>query len=335
MFDSAQTPLIPPAAPTPPAPPVIAPEVTRIENAQRLYEVFRMLWDDPVAYADTLRDKRKLYSAGIAVLFGFGTFRLAWYRNLNEVPIVQNWLVFGLLQFLLILVMAVALAAAYFLYAEGSIIRLWAAHRFRSLRLHERWPFRQFQSTWGSMADHDDRGRAISAIDMGVAESERWIDAPQDEVWTDRAWKLRDAYEDLLTANNRVNARIKTSVALLVTSYAILFVSVCVYSTAAVTEVRSHGSTAGHTSQDRSQPPLSGRGGPAGSCLDRPIPAAGEREVQSPQGTGAGPTRHPPGQDSGQLGNLNLAQPAHPTPQSDDAPPQDWPTPLDWPPDRR
>ncbi|MFA6043568.1 MAG: hypothetical protein WC718_01165 [Phycisphaerales bacterium] len=335
MPESAKIPLIPAAAPTPPDPPVIAPELTRIENAQRLYEVFRMLWDDQVAYADTLRDKRKLYSAGIAVLFGFGTFRLAWYRNLNEVPIVRDWLVFGLLQFLLVLVMAIALAAAYFLYTEGSMIRLWAARRFPALRLHERWPFRQFQSTWGSMADHDDRGRAISAIDMGVAESERWIDAPQDEVWTDRAWKLRDAYEDLLTANNRVNARIKTSVALLVTSYAILFVAVCVYSTAAVKEVRSHESTTGNSSQDRSQPPLSGRGGPAGPCLNPPVSAAGRREGEGSESAGAGPARHPAGQDSGQPGNLISGSPARNPAQSETSPPEDWPTPLGWPPANR
>jgi hypothetical protein len=61
------------------------------ENARLIFEQTMMLWSDQVEYASTLRDKRRTYAAGLALLAGFGVFRVSFNEPAGEVAALMPW----------------------------------------------------------------------------------------------------------------------------------------------------------------------------------------------------------------------------------------------------
>jgi hypothetical protein len=201
-----------------------AEDVDRIASAQQVFENFKMMWDDEVGRAESIRDKRKLYATGIALLLGVGVIRISWYRSTRDVAAISDPNTAFYIKMVLAAAVAVLLVSAYRMFTERRLFRPGAC---RILPFLARWPL------LGPDPDVQERqGRAIVALDMSLEEAEDQLRTSPELVWLGRAFRVRKAYGILVKANDRVNQRINDGVILLGISFLLLSVAIVWYSLA-------------------------------------------------------------------------------------------------------
>lgn len=201
-------------------PRVDAPERARI--AELLFEQARLQWQDQVSYAETIRDKRRLYATFVALVAGLGLFRIQWFRGATEVPVVSGWawqVLVGLLTGALLLLGG----SVYYLFTERSVVRLRVAgaSRRRGLRWVRRPAFVRGQLVRALRAARG-RGRAVDALDFDMRTAEEVLELGLEEAWLWRTFMLKLAHDELVRANVRVNRRVARGVLLMAVAYGFL-----------------------------------------------------------------------------------------------------------------
>ncbi|MCP3906188.1 MAG: hypothetical protein GY715_21395 [Planctomycetes bacterium] len=197
-----------------------------------------MLWDDQVALADTLREKRKVISTLLVLLIGLGIFKLQFHRPPgHELVVSDRTLV--VLTSLLIPATLCFLLGAYFLFTERPLIRRfshWLRHfvrrnavaLFRKARADTPQEYDAIHpedpppSPWPS-------GRAVSATLDDDEAVEDLFHFDYRELIEVRSLRLRAAYQDLRRKNKRVSDRLKSATAALLIGYVFVFGAICVY----------------------------------------------------------------------------------------------------------
>lgn len=215
--------------------------IDRLQNAKEVHEQYWVVWQDQVEFAETLREKRKLYSAAIAIVAALGVFRLSWTRNINEVPAILHAEVEFALKIVLAGALAVLLVGAHKLYTERAYfsprierhLPLWLVrglrHYLGSLwggRVEQRPPDDDFTETTASREADE---RAISELVLSREEANDWLELSAERIWIEKAFRVRNAYLRLRQSNDRVKRRIQVGVALLGFSYLLLALVLVAY----------------------------------------------------------------------------------------------------------
>jgi hypothetical protein len=218
-----------------------ASQVDRVQNAKEVHEQYWVVWQDQVEFAETLREKRKLYSAAIALVAALGVFRLSWTRNINEVPAIQHATVEFSLKAILAGALVILLIGAHKLYTERAyfsprIERFLPQWLIRRLRRHlgSLWDGRAEQGLPHSdaaetVANPESDGRAISELVLSREEANEWLELSAERIWIEKAFRVRKAYLRLRQSNDRVKRRIQVGVALLGFSYVLLALVLVAY----------------------------------------------------------------------------------------------------------
>lgn len=213
----------------------------RVENAKQVHDQYWLVWQDQVEFAETLREKRRLYATAIALVAALGVFRLSWSRNTSEVPAIPSITVEVALKVVLALSLMILLAGAHKLYTERA---------YFSPRIDRRLPRwlsvfcrRCLGSLWEGRPEpgppSDDElepaahsqpdDRAISELVLSREEAFEWLDMSAERIWIEKAFRVRKAHLRLRQANSRVNRRIRTGIALLGLSYGLLALVLIAY----------------------------------------------------------------------------------------------------------
>lgn len=61
-----------------------------LKAAESVLEHVRMLWDDQVALAESLVEKRKALSSMLAIIVGLGVFRIQFTQKADEKLIIEG-----------------------------------------------------------------------------------------------------------------------------------------------------------------------------------------------------------------------------------------------------
>ncbi len=205
-------------------------EANARDNAEQLLEQFRMLWEDAAAYADTIRDKRKLYAAGIALILGVGVLRVSWYRTTRDVSAIDSALVEFAIKALVSGALAALAAAAWNLFTERPVLRRTVVGVIarRSFRLARR-AARSALLGWNRF-DTLPFQRASTRLDLPSDILENLERLQPSELMLIRALSLREAYSRLVDANERVNRRIMRGVVWMGVSFGLFGIAAVWYS---------------------------------------------------------------------------------------------------------
>ncbi len=173
-------------------------------NARLVYEHWLLLWHDEVAFASAIRTKRKTYSLGLALFAGLGFFKVEWYKPAEfEAVLGLTWTGVSI-RILLFLALISILISAYRLFTERGV---------------EKNP---------SVAEPS-HGRANTALMLSSDTVKQCMEAPEHEVWLIRIASLKQGYERLVEANQRVNLRIKSGLFWMFLAYLLLLITLIVY----------------------------------------------------------------------------------------------------------
>ncbi|MBN8645366.1 MAG: hypothetical protein J0L61_09035, partial [Planctomycetes bacterium] len=92
-------------------------------GAKHLYEHYLFLWNDQVACADQLREKRKIYASVLGLIGALGAFRFEWSRRADEIPVIQHaWAVLAV-RCCLCLALVFLAVSMYWLFTQKPGIR--------------------------------------------------------------------------------------------------------------------------------------------------------------------------------------------------------------------
>jgi hypothetical protein len=207
------------------------------ENARLAHEQTVLLWEDEVAFAETLRDKRRTYSTGLVILVGLGVFRLAWTKDPSHVPALDSWAVRQVLKGIVGLALLCFLASAYFMYSERPTVSAAIAARWGWMGkvmggIKKALGFRDEiarPEMGAALKGLGGRGPARLALTLRQERLEQIREAPTSAVWRYRQWKLALACQRLAMANSRVNHRIEFGVLAMLAGYVLLAAAFMVY----------------------------------------------------------------------------------------------------------
>jgi hypothetical protein len=212
------------------------------EQARLLYEDIRMLWDDQVALADALRDRRKTYLTVIVVLAGLGVFRLGWVPvPADSFMAVTPWVRLTI-KYLVTAALVSALISGVYLFTERPTVRpitrwallsigRWLSFRawMALLRQDRRTP-KPGESTNGVAMSVTKTSRAIAAIEYDTEKDWEQLERePLARLYQIRSVKLREAYVKLIDANDRVRRRLRLAGFWLAIVFVILGIAFGVY----------------------------------------------------------------------------------------------------------
>lgn len=208
------------------------------ETAESVFQHVKMLWDDQVSLAETIRDKRRVTTTLLAVLLGLGIFRLDLTASPDQVLVVRGWTLWSI-RTCVIGAMLSFVVGSYFLFTERPVLRvplLWlmgfGSRCWRWLYLKARAPTieeadavrfpRPPATQWPS-------SRAIHGLLADAEDLTDWlIEEPTIVKWK-RAERLREAYKLLRTANRRVRSRITLSMFWVFLGYVLVFCAMAAY----------------------------------------------------------------------------------------------------------
>lgn len=213
------------------------------QSAELLYQHQLLQWEDAVAHAQTLRERRNSYLTALAVFAGLGAFRLTWTRAKDEVPIFDGPLVPTILAVLAAFSIFTIAPAVWYTFTERSTARPWVfrwgcrvlvplpkGHGAGLLR-----PLRGLRARLRRHRIADGRlPRASERLAFTPPEKELLRRSPVATVWWARTEALTDAYVELVRANSRVAARLRLGGFFLVLSFALLALAFGVYLVAQV-----------------------------------------------------------------------------------------------------
>lgn len=204
-----------------------------LKAAESVLEHVRMLWDDQVALAESLVEKRKALSSMLAIIVGLGVFRIQFTQKADEKLIIEGQAL-SCVQWCLICALSAFLVGGYFLYTQRPAIRrccLWACdggwrwckYLYRLARLDPNSPERveidpPTPPKWPT-------GRAISLLLTEGELLDDWMYMEHLYVVQSRAERLREAYESLTRQNRRVANRLKNALICLFFGYSFVFVA--------------------------------------------------------------------------------------------------------------
>jgi hypothetical protein len=209
--------------------------VIAAENARLAFEQTLLLWEDEVAYAETLRDKRKTYSTGLVILAGLGIFRLAWTRKPDEVPAIDSDATRLILKCVLTFALGCFLLSAYFLFSERPVVSKVACgacppigrgigRRKRALGFKDVIAVPELAQSFPKHHGAARRELELSRQALALIQSASTV-----EVWSYRQRQLRKAYDWLALANSRVNHRMGMGVLSMLAGYFVLAIVFVVY----------------------------------------------------------------------------------------------------------
>ncbi|MFN4841013.1 MAG: hypothetical protein ACK48N_09935 [Planctomyces sp.] len=181
------------------AEPKPADQPQQTENARLIFEQTMMLWSDQVDYASTLRDKRRTYAAGLALLAGFGVFRISFNEPAGEITTMVPW-ASVVLRIIVILAGIAFLVATIYLFTERGL-------------------FARGQKASENLGAGE---RAISLASIPRSAVDRVLAAETTLVWRYRDAKLRAAILALSTRNRRVSRRIDLGVFWMIAGYSLV-----------------------------------------------------------------------------------------------------------------
>ncbi len=207
---------------------------------EHVYEQIRMLWDDQVAYAESLREGRKTMSSLLLVMVGIGIFRMELFREPGStVPTVSEGALLGIRVCFTVAIMSFLLAA-YFMFTE----RAQHVERWLGYGLTNVWRRARYAVHWARASTPADlsrlrdlerptpppfTGRAISSLELDSEEIDDLFIKHPTEVRRDQINRLRIAYEHLATANLRVRSRLGRGGFFLAIAYCAVFLGFLMY----------------------------------------------------------------------------------------------------------
>lgn len=214
------------------------PESLDEERVQVLEQIIQLLWDDQVALATTLIEKRKTTSTLLVVVVGLGIFQLRFFRSPDEQLAVSGHALLWIRVLLTGAVLAF-LAGAYFLYTQRPFFRRMALRLYDigirrlpalyqtlevAFRRRVSWPDDQtaLPNRWPT-------GRAIRVMLPAEESAGDWVALVATEARFIRAERLREAYRRLERQNERVSQRLRRSVAMLFCGFALVVMAFAVY----------------------------------------------------------------------------------------------------------
>lgn len=210
-------------------------------SAEHLVGVFdhvKLIWDDQVDYAATLREKRRNTSTLLAILIGLGVFRLEIHQK-PAGALIMTGMQLSLFRWALLVAVICFAFGIYFLYTERPNARRlvhwilhtairWAHYLFRkafAASTHERASVKREappESPWPT-------GRAIAAMLRDDEHLQDWFQLSEDSLIRTRTERLRAAYLRLVAQNKRVAVRLRASVVCLLLGYLAIFVVFVLY----------------------------------------------------------------------------------------------------------
>lgn len=207
---------------------------------EHVYEQIRMLWDDQVAYAQSLREGRRTMSSLLLVIVGIGIFRMELFRAPEAtVPTVGEGALLGIRVCFTVAIVCFLLAA-YFMYTErAQIMERWSERALTELRRRVRyamyWARASTPADLGRLRELKKpipapfTGRAISSLELTSEEvDDLFIKHPTD-VRRDQINRLRIAYEHLAAANLRVRSRLGRGGFFVAIAYVAVFLGFLMY----------------------------------------------------------------------------------------------------------
>lgn len=168
-------------------------------SCKEAFHICEYRWKDEVEYAETLRDRRKLWTTLLVVAVGLGVFRMDLHVDPEHVPVIRNIAVVWFIK------LSVAAALAFFFFG--------AIHLFSS-----------------GQKDNVASKRASELLELNDLELDGLAQADDEEIST---WfmieKLRAATDKLHDANRRVSRKLKFAGVLILVGYGLLTINAVVY----------------------------------------------------------------------------------------------------------
>lgn len=206
------------------------PDDSVLAVAEQTLDHVRMLWDDAVGYAETLREKRKLYSTGIALILGIGVFRVSWYRSVRDVSAIADPTIELCIKLLVTVALTMLGIAAWHMFTERPVFRRWAVRRIARMNFRAaRIAARSRLLAWNRF-DTRRHQRASTHMDIPSDVMDRLEEFSPGQLMRIRAERIRTAYARLVQANDRVNRRIMRGVVWMGLSFAVFGIAAVWYS---------------------------------------------------------------------------------------------------------
>lgn len=199
----------------------------RLASAERVYSHMKVLWDDQVELAETLRERRKAMISVLAIVVGLGVFR-AGVADFSRPLALAGWK-WDTSRMLITEAVAFFLVGTYLLCSDRQriryrLFRLWLV--FQAIRKHFKNVRAESDAVKRAALRPDCPAlpprhphRAIKAILPSPRLQERLQQADPLTVLYVQTAHLRNAYLDLERANNRVHERIREGSALVCAGY--------------------------------------------------------------------------------------------------------------------
>lgn len=166
------------------------------------YEISMLRWQDEIEYAETLRERRKLYTTLLILIVGLGVFRIELYGDPSDLRVVPGWTVWCV-KACIILAMPCLFLSVRKLFKGGSVKK---------------------------SSDYT-KTRASEFIDLSQDEVEA---LHQGEIHPESALmlktlRIREATEHLAAANRAVSENLKAGAFRLFLSCLLLMTAVLLY----------------------------------------------------------------------------------------------------------
>lgn len=170
-------------------------------GAQHVFEQTQLRWDQEVEYAETLRTRRKLYSAALALVTGLGVFQLNTYKP-DEAEFAVHAVEARILIALLgLLALSLFLVGAYHLSTRGAMSKEEKGEMSMMLGIDlDRFP---------RLARRLRVPRASRTLDLTGEAEDALIAADIDTGELIRAKSMEISTRLLVASNNRVSNRIR------------------------------------------------------------------------------------------------------------------------------
>mgnify|MGYP000876573951 CR=1 FL=1 len=195
------------------------------DSADRVFKSARMVWDDAVAYAESLRDRRRLFTTALTIVAGIGIFRLGWFRSDRDVPAIPDISLRYAIKVTATLSIGLVIPAIIYIYSERPTVRriirwVWIkgtpvrgiAYGVLDRRPTTRRLCRRQRACWRCklrrLKTREPHGRAIAAFLPNAEERTRLAAAPLHLVIRSETERLIVAYSILVASNRRVRYRL-------------------------------------------------------------------------------------------------------------------------------
>ena len=167
-------------------------------GCKEAYEICQHRWQDEVDYAETLRERRKLYTTLLVVAVSFGVFRIDLYVDPNHVAVINHPAAIWFMKICTIGASVPLFISVIWLYSSGQ-------------------------------KDENTPKRASEYLELSAEEIDQLIIEEEDVSMRFKIERLRRATLELSDGNRRISSNLKLAAVLIGSGYALLTIHLVAY----------------------------------------------------------------------------------------------------------